>query len=119
MKFLLDMNISPRWTSFLEREGFSAQHWVQIGPEDARDADIMAVAEREDYIIITQDLDFTAIHAHIHKIKPSVILLRSDNIMPETIGRKVVQAIRQMQEPLAGALLTIDATHSRLRVLPL
>lgn len=80
----------------------------------------MAVAEREGYIILTQDLDFTAIHAHIHKNKPSVILLRSDNIMPEAIGRKVVQAIRQMHESLAnGALLTIDATHSRLRVLPL
>lgn len=80
----------------------------------------MKFAEHEDYIVITQDLDFTAIHAHIHKSKPSIVQIRSDNIRPEVIGRKVVQAVLQMQEALiSGALLTIDTKYSRLRLLPL
>jgi len=31
MKFLIDMNLSPLWVSFLSGKGFKAVHWSTVG----------------------------------------------------------------------------------------
>ena len=31
MKVLIDMNLSPEWVGFLEREGHQAIHWSEVG----------------------------------------------------------------------------------------
>jgi len=30
MKILLDMNLSPGWVGFLQKEGFEAAHWSAV-----------------------------------------------------------------------------------------
>jgi len=50
---------------------------------------------------------------------PSVIQVRTQNILPEAIGSLVLGAIRQFEkELLQGALVSIDPTRSRVRILP-
>jgi predicted nuclease of predicted toxin-antitoxin system len=84
------------------------------------DAEIMAYAAAHDYVVMTHDLDFGAILAVTGGAKPSVIQIRADNLDPDVSGPRVVAAIRQTQaDLLSGALLSVDASRARLRVLPL
>ena len=119
MKLLLDMNIAPRWARFLAEAGIQAVHWSSVGPADAPDSEIMAYARANDCVILTQDLDFTALLAITQGRKPSVAQIRADDTSPETIGRDVVMALRQAKKELAdGALMAIEPKRVRLRILP-
>ena len=77
MKLLVDMNLSPRWKRFLADAGIEAAHWSDLGASNAPDAEIMAFAKAHDYVVLTHDLDFSAILAATHGEKPSVVQVRS------------------------------------------
>lgn len=80
----------------------------------------MAYARANDYVVLTHDLDFSAILAATHGEKPSVVQIRSEDVSPDTVGKQLFAALRQMATELAdGALLTIDPNRTRLRLLPL
>ena len=80
----------------------------------------MAYAAQYDYIVITHDLDFSAILAATHGTKPSVVQLRTDNLSPHVIGKPLVAASRQLADELAaGGLVTIDPARTRVTLLPL
>ena len=80
----------------------------------------MAFAKANGYVVLTHDLDFSAILAVTHGDKPSVVQIRTEDVSPDVIGRPVIGALRQMTAELEeGALLTIDPDRTRLRVLPL
>ncbi len=120
MKLLVDMNLSPRWVDVLSDARVQAVHWSAVGPHNAADSQIMAYALENDHVVLTHDLDFSAILAAPHGEKPSVVQIRADDVSPEAIGPQVLAAIRQMEVDLQeGALLTIDPSRTRLRVLPL
>lgn len=120
MKLLLDMNLSPRWVSILEAAGLEAVHWSAVGPGNASDIQIMAFARAENYVVLTYDLDFSAILAATQGEKPSVVQIRAADVSPDEIGPLVIDALRQMESELdLGALLTIDLQRTRLRLLPL
>jgi predicted nuclease of predicted toxin-antitoxin system len=120
MKLVVDMNLSPRWIGILADAGVQALHWSTVGKANAPDAEIMAWAAANDYVVLTHDLDFGAILAATHGVKPSVVQIRSEDVSPNVIGTKVILALRQVASDLeAGALLTIDLNRARLRILPL
>ncbi len=120
MKLLVDMNLSPRWVSVLTDAGFHAAHWSTLGPGNAPDTEIMAFAKANAYVVLTHDLDFSAILAATKGEKPSVVQIRATDVSPEMIGTAVMIALRQMAGDLEeGALLTIDPNRTRLRLLPL
>lgn len=120
MKLLVDMNLSPRWVKLLADAGLEAVHWSTLGAANAPDLEIMAFAKARGYVVLTHDLDFSAILAATHGDKPSVVQIRSEDLSPDVIGRRVIDALRQMTAELEeGALLTVDPNRTRLRVLPL
>jgi predicted nuclease of predicted toxin-antitoxin system len=120
MKFLVDMNLSPGWVGFLVEAGFEAVHWSDIGPVDAADSELMRWAAERGYIVLTNDLDFGAILAATQRRRPSVLQVRSDILAPDAIGHVVLMAIRQTRQALLdGAVLSVDASRARVRVLPL
>ncbi len=120
MKLLLDMNLSPRWVELFKISGLQASHWSSIGPATARDSEIMAYAAVNDFVILTHDLDFSAILAATQGGKPSVVQFRADDISPDAIGKQVIAALQQMSAELEeGALLTIEPDRHRMRLLPL
>ncbi len=87
---------------------------------NAADIEIMAYAAKHDYVVLTHDLDFSAILAATQGIKPSVVQIRSDNLSPAAIGEPLIAAVQQMTpELVAGALLTVDPGRTRLHLLPL
>jgi predicted nuclease of predicted toxin-antitoxin system len=119
MKLLVDMNLSPRWIAFLRDAGWEATHWSTVGKAEASDSEIMAYAAVNNYVVLTNDLDFAAILAASRQEKPSVAQIRAQNLSPIVIGSQIVAALRHVQAELeAGALLTIESDRTRLRVLP-
>ena len=120
MKLVVDMNLSPRWVNVLRAAGHEAVHWSTVGAKNARDAEIMSFAAADGAIVLTHDLDFSAILAANGGSKPSVVQIRADSVSPEAIGQQVLAALHQMSAELqAGALLTVEPSRARLRVLPL
>lgn len=120
MKLLIDMNLSPRWVDALSLAGLKAVHWSQIGAGDAADVEIMSYAALHDWCVFTHDLDFSAILAATGAARPSVIQMRSDDVSPEALSEMLVSAIQQHDEALEhGALLTLDPSKARVRILPL
>jgi predicted nuclease of predicted toxin-antitoxin system len=80
----------------------------------------MTWAAERDYIVLTADLDFPAILAANTRQRPSVILIRSDILTTNALGRAVLATIDQAGAELAaGAIVSLDAKRARLRVLPL
>ncbi len=119
MTIIIDMNLSPNWRSFLEKFGFCAIHWSDVGPGDAPDVEIMEYAKRYNAVILTHDLDFSSILAATKGQKTSVIQIRSQDLSTESIGGSVVQCLNQMSGELdAGALISLDAQKMRIRLLP-
>jgi predicted nuclease of predicted toxin-antitoxin system len=119
MKLLVDMNLSPRWAMLLADAGIEAVHWSSIGLQDAPDAVILDYAIANNYVVLTNDLDFSAILAATNIKKPSVVQLRSTDLSPDQIGKQVLAALQQMSAEIdAGALVTIDSIRTRIRVLP-
>jgi predicted nuclease of predicted toxin-antitoxin system len=109
MQLLLDMNISPNWVLFFAENGIESVHWYTQGAATATDAQIIQHALRNKMIIVTHDLDFSAILAATSGSSPSVIQIRSTNLSQRVIGEKVLTAVKQFNSELAaGALLTIE-----------
>ena len=120
MKLVVDMNLSPQWVTGLAAAGFEAAHWSSIGAPDAPDSAIMDHARLHDCVVLTNDLDFSAILAVTHAHKPSVVQIRADDLRFASIGAQVIRALNQMGDELAaGALINIDPSRTRIRVLPL
>lgn len=119
MKLIIDMNLSPNWVQILKEGGIEAIHWSELGAQDALDATILGYALQHQYIVLTHDLDFSAILASTNIEKPSVVQIRSTNVSPTAIGKQVIAALIQMTDELAdGALVTVEPQKTRLRLLP-
>jgi predicted nuclease of predicted toxin-antitoxin system len=121
MKLLIDMNLTPDWAPYLSEAGFQSVHWSSVGLNSASDAQIIAYAQSEGYVIFTRDLDFSAILSLSHGNRPSVVQLRVQEVLPEDIGETVLQALRHAEKELdSGGVLSIDSpTRVRLRSLSL
>ncbi|HEX7136928.1 MAG TPA: DUF5615 family PIN-like protein [Vicinamibacterales bacterium] len=120
MKLLIDMNLSPEWVSFLSGKGIEARHWSELGRHDAPDAEIFAFARDQGYVVFTHDLDYGHLLAATNARGPSVIQVRTQDPTPPAIGQHVVSAVTQLQKQLErGALVTIEPSSMRSRVLPL
>lgn len=120
MKFLIAVNLSPRWVLVLIAAGYEAAHWTRVGPSNSPDSSIMAFAEAHGFIVITNDLDFGEILAATGRLKPSIVQIRAASLSPDRIGVRVLSALSRMALELEeGALLSIDTKRDRLRVLPI
>ena len=117
---LLDMNLSPDWAPVLQEHGWEAIHWSDIGDPRASDRDIMDWAAAHQYVVFTHDLDFGAMLALSHESGPSVFQIRAGNVLPDALEGPVIAALDQHEADLsAGALVVVDESRSRVRVLPI
>jgi predicted nuclease of predicted toxin-antitoxin system len=120
VRFLLDMNLSPRWVSFLAIHGFEAIHWSTVGEPAAADSEILDFAAANGWSVFTHDLDFGMLLAALRTNAPSVVQVRCQDVLPSAIGDVVIRAIRTAAPHLeAGALVTVDALRHRIRLLPI
>lgn len=120
MKILIDMNLSPDWRAPFQSEGWESIHWSEVGDYSASDEMIMSWAREHGFIVFTHDLDFSTLLAITKDTGPSVIQMRTQDVLPSSQAQRVIMAIKLHQEALReGAILTIDITRQRVRRLPL
>ena len=120
MRLLIDMNLSPTWVGALAARGIEAVHWSTIGDPRATDEEIMAYGRVEGYVVFTHDLDFGTLLATTRAKGPSVLQVRTQNVLPEAIVDVVVRVLQAHQSAIeTGALLTVDERNSRVRILPI
>lgn len=89
MKLLVDMNLSPSWADRLRQRGFEAVHWSTIGAATAPDDEILAWAREQEFVLITNDLDFSAILAATSNQYASVVQVRTQDLLSDTAVRIV------------------------------
>jgi predicted nuclease of predicted toxin-antitoxin system len=120
VKLLVDMNLPPGWAGRLAQHGFEAVHWSTIGAATAPDTEILAYARRFNLVLITNDLDFSAILAAASADGPSVVQIRSQDLLSDEVVSIVAKALDAHREDIErGALLSIDEAGTRVRMLPL
>jgi len=120
VKVLIDMNLSPSWVPLLESNGIPAVHWSAVGEGKATDSVVLGWARDNGYVVFTNDLDFGSILAATRAAGPSVIQARTQDVTPDHLGDIVVAALREHKEILErGAIITIDESRLRARILPL
>ncbi len=120
LRILVDMNLSAEWIPLLEREGWAAIHWSAVGDPRADDATIMAWASAHRHVVFTHDLDFGTALALTHAGGPSVLQVRSQRVLPEHLGPMVLASLRQYERELSvGALVVVEPSKNRVRILPL
>ncbi len=94
-------------------------HWSSIGEHRATDDSIMTWARAHGYVVLTHDLDFSALLAATRVIAPSVIQVRTQDVLPNALQPVLIHAIKQFHREIAeGALISIDPHRARARVLP-
>ena len=120
MKLLLDMNLSPEWVRTLESGGWEAIHWHSTGNPSATDNEVMAWARKNGYVVFTHDLDFGMLLAATQASGPSVIQIRTQDVMPTIMKDRIFEVLGHYKDQLErGALITVDESKSRIRILPL
>lgn len=120
MKFLVDMNLSPKWCAILQAEGWDSVHWASVGPANAPDHDIMQRALDEQRVVLTNDLDFGAMLAATRAQGPSAVQVRTQDVRPGSMAPLLIPVLHQFRDELeAGALLIVDEARSRVRLLPI
>jgi predicted nuclease of predicted toxin-antitoxin system len=120
VKLLVDMNLSPSWVDRLARHGFEAVHWSTIGAATASDVEILTWANEHQFVVVTNDLDFSAILAAGAAATPSVVQVRTHDLLSDAVVGIVANTLEAHQQDIdRGALLSIDESGTRVRMLPL
>lgn len=85
----------------------------------AAEADIVVLAVQEGRVILSQDLDFSALVALGGGRAPSVITLRLSSSRVEHVNATLAKVLPGLEEAVAeGAVVTIEDTRVRRRRLP-
>ena len=75
---------------------------------------------KNDFTIITHDLDFSRIHAYSGLSKPSVILFRFEKINLTVVSEFFIQNLESITEDISvGSFIVVDFNHIRIKKLPI
>lgn len=84
LKFLADLNISPKTVAYLNSLGMDI---IRVDKANAEDGEVVKRAKREERVIITFDKDFGEIYYHFEKGQISVIVLSFKNQRYENVNK--------------------------------
>ncbi len=120
MRLLADLHIAPRTVEFLRTLGHDTVAVSDVLPPNAPDAEIVALALQSDWVILTQDLDFSDLIALSGRGKPSLIVLRLDSAQVDRINETLAHVLpRVAAEVAAGAIVSVRELRVRVRKLPI
>lgn len=103
---LADMNISPKTVKALQHYGWDIIRVSQFLPANASDREILQLARQKDMIVVTQDLDFSALLALGGYRRPSLITLRLPISDPETVTQRLLEVLPQIEQVLLEGCAT-------------
>jgi predicted nuclease of predicted toxin-antitoxin system len=113
------MNLSPKMATQLSELGMNAMHWSSLGKPNAKDVELLSYARTNGYVILTSDIDFAILSSQTKARKPSIALVRLQEIILERDAPLIYAALIQHEGALAnGAIVSIDLKRTRVRMLP-
>ena len=119
-RLLANMNISPRTVEALKQQGWDTIRVSQLLPVDATDQEILDLARQEGRVVLTQDLDFSALLALGGYDRPSLITLRLSVSDPETVTQRLLEVLPRIEQALQeGCAVAIEEISVRIRRLPI
>jgi len=120
MRLLANMNISPETVNVLQEKGLDIIRVSQILPATSSDAEILELARRQNRVLVTQDLDFSALLALGGFDSPSLITVRMTVSDPEAVTEKLLKLLPEIQDVLSkGCAISVDDYSFRIRWLPI
>ena len=120
MKLIADVHISPLTVAEIRGLGNDIQRVTEFLASDATDMEIIELARRKDAVIVTQDLDFSALIAKDGLSLPSVISLRVGDAKPTTISNILISILPLIKKDLEeGAIVSVEEEKFRVRKLPI
>ena len=120
MKFLCNMNISPKTVSYLRKLGYNSKRLDELNMECASDRAVIDLAYKEGRTIITIDLDYPEIIALGRKSFPSAIIFRLTNPDVDTLNTLLNEYLEKIKKDLKeGAIVIIEDEKVRIRSLPI
>ena len=120
MRFLADMGVSQRVVKWLRAAGHDATHLRDEGLHRLLDGDIFTKATQEQRIILTWDLDFTEILALSGSHTVSAVVFRLINTRTDNVIRRLDRVLSESeQDLLEGAIISVEESRHRVRLLPL
>jgi predicted nuclease of predicted toxin-antitoxin system len=119
VRFLADMGVSLAVVRRLREFGHDAVHVRELGMQRSLDKEIFDRAAHDSRIIVTFDLDFTALAAANRSPLPSVIVLRLADARARQQADRLLAAIAGSEAALgAGAIIVVDDSRFRIRTFP-
>jgi predicted nuclease of predicted toxin-antitoxin system len=121
MRFLIDNALSPSLAAALLQAGHDAIHVRDLGLQAAADDTIMALAAREERIVVSADTDFGTLLALYQSRLPSLILFRKGSPrIPAQQSALLLANLPAVEEELQrGAIVIFHSDRIRVRRLPL
>ena len=121
MRLLVDANLSPRIVQTLREHGHEAVHVIDVDLATATDAEIVAHADEEGFVIVTADSDFPMLVALRRTASPSIVLLRQvAELPPNEHARLLIANLPAITNDLQrGAIVSLTPDRLRIRDLPL
>ena len=95
MRIQVDMNLAPKWCEILGRHGWEAVHWSTIGNSSAADRVLMQWAAEHNHMVLTHDLDFGALLAATRATGPSVVQIRTQDVLSKRFEESLVTTLLQ------------------------
>lgn len=108
MKFLVDHNLSPKLTRFLEPWFPGSVHTMELGFERTPDHDLWTYAAEHGYAILTKDTDFEK-YSLLRGMPPKVVWLRLGNASNAAIMEMIGENIDAIKQFLAAEELALMA----------
>jgi predicted nuclease of predicted toxin-antitoxin system len=120
LRFIADMNISPLTVKTLAAEGVDIVRVSSLLPVNASDESILGLARQQGRVVITQDMDFSALLALGGHDEPSLVTLRLLNTDPNVVTQRLRQVLPQIEAALRrGCAVTVEDHTVRVRQLPI
>jgi predicted nuclease of predicted toxin-antitoxin system len=116
VRWLADECVDAALVASLRAGGHDVVYMAEAAPA-TRDADVMARAQHDGRLLLTEDKDFGDLVFRQGGQVPGIVLLRTDPAMHALKLRRVEAAIARFSEGLFGRYTTIEEARFRSRPL--
>ena len=119
IKFLADENIPSGVTKFLRDRGFDVKEVGGAGEAGASDDAVMALARKEERILLTSDKHFANILAYPPRSHHGIIRIRIHPPLVEDFIRALEQLMKKFDlNAIGGSLIVLEREGFRVRRTP-
>ncbi len=114
LKFLLDVGVGNKVGAYLNSEGFDATLIAALDPT-LPDSAILAIAQKEERIVITMDKDFGELVYHSGKAHKGVLLLRLEDATGDEKVEVMKYIINNFKDQIESKFCVFKNGRLRLR----